>query len=146
MAKALGDPWHMVFMYLWAADLAYQARDYSKMKQYAQEGLDLVRSIHSQLSITVCLHKLGKAYCELNEFRQAWECYTEALQTALQIQAIDDVLESLIKIAMLWLKTGKNEPAVELLTFIQHHSALEAYLTKRTEDPIKCPVRDPPAI
>jgi hypothetical protein len=83
------------------------------------------KEIGERWHMTLSLIGLGHTTCALGEYEESGRHFREALQTAMDIESLWMVLDSLVGLAR--LKTASDpgeaaaERAVELLTFVLHH-------------------------
>ena len=119
----------MVFMYIQSGQLAHLLKEYRRANGYADEGLGIARSVGHRFGKMRSLISLGKASHELKDHHRAGQELSDALELGLHMGVIDDILKILIDAAVLWMKVGRVERAIELLTFVLHHPAWTAYLT-----------------
>ncbi|HXV43248.1 MAG TPA: hypothetical protein VEC96_09310, partial [Anaerolineae bacterium] len=69
--------------------------------------------------------KLGYVACELGDYQAAGDYFGESLKMALDIQAMPSVIDALVGLASLLIKTGntEQEQALEILALALSHPA-----------------------
>ncbi len=107
--------------------------DHQKAKELSLRGVTLFRETGYHLGTAgggvrlapvFALENLGRATFSLGEFEESRRYFTEALQSALAIDAVPQSLLALLGLARLQLQDRQYVTAFELLTFIVHHPNL----------------------
>ena len=117
----------MLHSYVRAHEFSFETQEYVQAKAYAQRCLDLARTIGHQLGMIWSLADLGRVCDALLNYDEANTYFIEALQIAWEMQAVDQILDILTSVAMLWTKIGQREQAVELLALILHQCDVVGY-------------------
>lgn len=107
-------------------NLSYETRmlaDFAESKRHARESSLIYQEIGDQWGIVFALTNLGKATLALAEYDEVRECFSQALQLAMDLRIIFVALEILVGISRLWLKLGQGHQALELelLPFVIQH-------------------------
>jgi predicted ATPase/class 3 adenylate cyclase/uncharacterized protein YfcZ (UPF0381/DUF406 family) len=111
-------------------DIAIGCEDYAKAKEYLEEALATARRIgHSRL-IASTLDSLGVVAYQTGHYTQATEYLDEALKKAMDVGAVIQTLQILVRIARLLAKQEQAEQAVELLGLVLHHPAVSDEVKK----------------
>jgi len=88
---------------------------YEEAYQYCEEGLKLSKTLGNQWGVAASLINMGDINCYNGDLRQARYCFTQALDTAQNIQATPLLLEVVISIANLLAIEGQTELVFEIL-------------------------------
>ena len=102
--------------------VAYLSGEYADAETLLRESLDINRETGNRREITSSLRRLGDMAREKGAYNEAKRRYDEALQLAMEIQALPLTLEVLTSVARLFGGEEKSERAVELLTFVLHQT------------------------
>ncbi len=107
--------------------------DHQKAKELSLRGITLFRETGFHLGTAgggvrlapvFALENLGRATFSLGEFQESRRFFTEALQSAIGIDAMPQALLALLGLARLQLQDQHHVKGFELLTFIVHHPNL----------------------
>jgi len=104
-------------------EIARRMHDHEQALVLHKRSLAMRRHIGDRIGVAYSLNNLGDTSLALGDERAALAYFQEAIQTALEAEALSAVLYMLVGKATLLSKQGKQERAVELLSFIQHHPA-----------------------
>ncbi len=102
--------------------VAYLSGEYADAETLLRESLDINRETGNRREITSSLRRLGDMAREKGAYDEAKRRYDEALQLAMEIQALPLTLEVLTSVARLFGGEEKSERAVELLAFVLHQT------------------------
>ena len=98
-----------------------------------RKSFTLYRDLGDRAGLARALYGLGCAACALGEYPAARRYFHEALQGVLSAQMIPLALSVLIGIGDLFLKTGEQERAVELLAVALDHAASDHETKQRAQ-------------
>ena len=96
--------------------------EHASAQELLQESLSINRETGDRHATAERLKQLGRAACRMGAHQASKDYFDQALELALEIRAIPVVLDSLIGVAELFRRVGKNGPALELLTFVAHQT------------------------
>jgi tetratricopeptide (TPR) repeat protein len=92
------------------------------------ESVAICRETDDLQGLANGLHNLGLALCALDELQDAKLCFQEALEIAARTRAVPRTLEALTGMAETLIKEGKGERALEIVSCVVHHPALDREL------------------
>jgi len=104
-------------------EIARRMHDHEQALVLHKKSLSMRRNIGDRIGIAYSLNNLGDTALAVDDDRAALAYFQEALQTALEAEALSAVLYMLVGKATLLTRQGKHERAAELLAFVQHHPA-----------------------
>jgi tetratricopeptide (TPR) repeat protein len=119
--RQINDRRGIAICYSDLGDVALALGAYAEAKQRHQEGLDIFAEIGNQWGSTNAVTKLGEVAWNEGEYQVARRYLVEALRTATEIQATPLILNTLVGVAMVLVKTGQAERALEILALIMHN-------------------------
>ncbi len=96
-------------------------QDYPTAKQAGQESLALCREIGLHWAMVQGLLAAAGATCALGEYDESRRFFQESLKITSERRFIGDILWTFVESANLWMAFGRQEWAVELLTFSLHY-------------------------
>jgi len=96
--------------------------EHTLAQELLQESLAMNRETGDRHAVAERLKQLGRVACRMGAHRESKEYFDQALELAMDIGAIPVVLDSLIGVADLFQRDGRNGPALELLTFVTHQT------------------------
>lgn len=82
----------------------------------------------------IALTGLGNAACALGEYTTAQQHFQTALTIFQVTQALPDLMDTLVGVSRLWLKTGKLVEAVQVLTFVGQQPSTGKETQTRAEE------------
>ena len=112
-------------------ELSTWQQDYESARSYSEEALGIARKLNEDWTIIVCLNSLGEIYCGLSLFEKSKGYFQEALKLAVEINGLDLVARVLTNLARVYQLTGQEEIAVEILSAVVSHSAVEQDMRKK---------------
>ncbi len=113
--------------------IAAELDEYADAEQLSLEGLAIFREIGDRWGVANTLSNLGSIACILGKHPASWEYFYEALETAVELQAVPLVLEVLTGIARLLSREGRSGKALEVLAVVLHHPASDRETRERAE-------------
>ena len=116
-------------------DMAIERGDYDQAEDYLQRSLKAFPSA-TWWAVPLALDNLGCLACVQGYYELAQDYFKQALRCAMHNGAIPFALNILANTARLLLDTGNAEQAVELLSVVQNHPALENQTRIRRVNPI----------
>jgi tetratricopeptide (TPR) repeat protein len=114
--------------------VAEHMEEYDEAKRLHQESVAISTEIGDQRVLANCLNNLGFTLLMLGDSQAARGSFLHALEKAMEMQVVPIVLESLLGMAAILMKDGKEESAVELVTYVLYHSAVIHEVRNRAED------------
>lgn len=133
ICQEIGYQWGIAVFYNNLGDLAWSAGDYPTAKKLCEEGLVILRRIGHQWVIGGSLETLGNVAEAMGQYTEAKIYFREALQLAMDIQAIPLALDVLIGMAKLMLREGKKQNVLEILAFVLNHPAIDQEGRRKAE-------------
>lgn len=133
ICQEIGYQWGIAVFYNNLGDLAWSAGDYPAAKKLCEEGLVILRRIGHQWVIGGSLETLGNVAEAMGQYTEAKAYFREALQLAMDIQAIPLALDVLIGMAKLMLREGKKQNVLEILAFVLNHPAIDQEGRRKAE-------------
>jgi tetratricopeptide (TPR) repeat protein len=106
-------------------NLAYQQGDYLVAKTYLQQGLVMSREAGHRLHTAFALNTIGLIELAQGNLASAAALFREALALGDAIDALPVVLNALVSLARLSLRTGAGVFAAELAGLTEHHPSLD---------------------
>ncbi len=120
--RTTGNQKDIGFDLLGLGGVALDSGSYLEAERLHREAVALFQATGYQRGLAMSLTGLGEVAL-LTDIRAAYECFHPALVIAMRIRALPWVLAALVGIAPLWVRAGRSERAVELLTFGLYHPA-----------------------
>jgi tetratricopeptide (TPR) repeat protein len=105
--------------------LAYQQGDYAAASSYLQQGLIMSRETGHRLHTAFALNALGLIELAQGNLTRTASLFHEALALGDAIDALPVLLETLVSLARLNLRTDVEVFAAELAGLIEHHPSLD---------------------
>ena len=103
--------------------LELDLQTYQAAKHSFGEGLAHGKEIGYRRGEVVSLIGLGKSARWLGEYQASWQYFSEALSTAMSLNQIPNVLDTLTGMASLLIREKYHEQTLELLMLVLHHRA-----------------------
>lgn len=103
--------------------IAHELGEYEEAHSLHCKSLEVHRKIGYSLGIALALNDLGLSALAMDRLEEAREHFGQALQTAMQIQAMPVCLSVLVSIATLLAREGQAERAVEIVEAVRAHPA-----------------------
>jgi len=137
ICKQLGDRYGMANALNNLGYLAQAQGEKAQAKRNYQESLALYREIGSRWGVANVVANLGGASLALGEDGEAERHYYQALKTAKEVNALPIAMEALVGIAMLMIRRGNHERAIELLGFAQAQDVTDKEVKDRSSGLLK---------
>jgi predicted ATPase len=131
--ETIGNQWAIATCLSNLGLVAEAMEEYEEAKELEQKTVAILREIGDRWGIANNLCNLGFAHYALQEYYKARKCFQESLDTALDLQAINVALESLMGIATLLAEEGEKDRAMDLVTYALHHPAISGQAKERAE-------------
>jgi predicted ATPase/DNA-binding XRE family transcriptional regulator len=123
LASTIGDRWG-IGTALSHLGLAAQAQgEYEEARYLFQESLTLSQEIGERWGTARALINLGNTTYVLGNSLEAENYFLDGLKLALEAQTLPLALDALVGLALLRLKAGAVEPALELSSHVLQHPA-----------------------
>jgi len=117
---------------------AYLERAYTEAKQRYMESIEISKESGERWHMALALVGLGYTSCALGDYEASGLHFRKALQMAMEIGALWVALDSLVGLARFLTASNPGkaaaEQAVELLTFVFHHSSSSQEAKDRAEN------------
>jgi DNA-binding CsgD family transcriptional regulator len=112
--------------------LAQGLGDYVEAKQHFEQSLKLLEELGQDSTIGSTHHELGLTAFYMKDYSHTVFHYQYSLRIFADMGGREHYLFSpLLSIAQFWMAQGRNEKAVELLTFVLHHP--KSFQTRRAD-------------
>jgi tetratricopeptide (TPR) repeat protein len=106
---------------------------YGDGERFHRRCLEICREVGDRWGVANSLCNLGFSLTALNQNAYALKCFQESLEIAVDLQAVDLIIEDLIGIASLLSQEGEKLHAVELVACTLHHPAIAGKAKERAE-------------
>jgi predicted ATPase/DNA-binding SARP family transcriptional activator len=106
---------------------------YDDGERFHRRCLEICKEVGDRWGIANSLCNLGFSLAALKQNAHALKCFQESLETAVDLQAVDLIIEDLIGIATLLSQEGEKLHAVELVACTLHHPAIAGKAKERAE-------------
>jgi len=116
--REIGHKWGIAYGMIQLARVEEQLASYAEAKQLFLQALAIARETGHRWGIPIALISLGNVLDALDEFEQAEDCFHQALRMAMQGSFRPLVLEALVGLVSLSVRTGEQERALTLLGFV----------------------------
>lgn len=103
--------------------IALQRQSFPTAQQHFEESRDMLKVIGDRASVANTTNNLGHVATGLEDYPKALQYFRQALREATEIGADPIALESLVGIATIYTKQGKDDTALELLSVATSHPA-----------------------
>jgi predicted ATPase/DNA-binding SARP family transcriptional activator len=125
ICQEMGDRRGIALCLSFLGDVVQMMGEYQGAKQLYQESLAIFKEIGNQWGSVFSRTKLGNVACALGDYQAAGDYFDQSLQMALDIQAMPGVIDALVGLASLLIKTGdaKQEQVLEILALALSHPA-----------------------
>lgn len=128
--REIGDPQAITIPLNNLGYATHRLGEHAEAKRLYDECLAIQRTIGDRWGMANSLNNLGNVALALEEDQEAKAYLHEGLKTAMEIQAAPVAFGGVVGMAKLLAKTGQRERAVELLTCVFYHPAID----KETQD------------
>ncbi len=105
--------------------LAFELGEYSDAQRWFRQSLLIMQAIHESWGTTGTLNHLGQTALALGEIDEARRLFHELLKVAGEDGLPPRQLDALVGFAQLELFDGNLQQALELLTYVIQHSAVQ---------------------
>lgn len=125
ISQASGDRWGMAtaLNHLGLVITLEENADLAEAQQLLHESLVLYKAMDDRWGMARVLSYLGHTTYALGDYTAAQRYLLDGIRTALEAQVVPIALEALLGVAILWIKEGTIEAALELLMHILNHPA-----------------------
>jgi predicted ATPase/DNA-binding NarL/FixJ family response regulator len=132
LAEICGDLFLRAMFHAMRGSMVRELGDHAEAKQHFEQALKLLEELGQDSTIGSCHHELGLTAFFMKDYSHAVFHYQYCLRVFADMGGREHYLFSpLLSIAQLWVAVGRNEKAVELLTFVVHHP--KSYEPRRVE-------------
>ncbi|MCB0213865.1 MAG: tetratricopeptide repeat protein, partial [Anaerolineae bacterium] len=138
--ETFNDPVGMAAALNHLGEIAIRQRAFAEAQKRYQQSMAIYQESNDRGGLATALNGLGEAACALEDYPAAAENFQSALTIAHHMQFLPLIGAMFISISELFLKIGRSSHALELLTFIRHHTASDqetkdraAHLLKNVE-------------
>jgi len=125
ISEEIGDRWGSAVFDNNLGNVAWETGHYQEAKTLCSRSLAVWRNMGYQVGMASSLETLGAVAEALGQIHEARAYFLEGLQIALDIQAIPLALHVLTGLALLLTEEKEWARAVEMLTFILEHPAID---------------------
>jgi tetratricopeptide (TPR) repeat protein len=125
ICQEMGDRRGIALCLSFLGDVVQMMGEYQGAKQLYQESSAIFKEIGNQWGSVFSSAKLGYVTCELGDYQAAGDYFGQSLKMALDIQAMPSVMDALVGLASLLIKTGdaEQEQVLEILALALSHPA-----------------------
>lgn len=117
------DPEGMAVALNHLGEMAIRQSDFLEAQQQYDQSLAIYRQINDKGGLATALNGLGQTACAQAAYPAAARHFQQALTIADEIHFLPLIGAIFISISELFRKVGRPSHALELLTFIRHHTA-----------------------
>lgn len=135
-ARAVGSRLRIAQALIHLGGLSYSQGQYQRAEAYYEECVSLVKGRSDEpykSSAKHCLIGSGEAACALEKFRESFQYFHEGIKIALSTYDVVSITRSLVGIADLLVRLGKQGEALTLLFFSLEQLEIEKDARERAE-------------
>jgi tetratricopeptide (TPR) repeat protein len=115
-------------------NIAWLQESYSDAKGCFRRGLAIYRNINDKGGVAISLNGLGETAVALEDYSTARRHFREGLKYAADIQFTTRLLSLITGVARLYLETGMEERAAEILPLVRDHPATNSQMSELVDD------------
>lgn len=104
-------------------DVAIRQDEYMKAQRLIEKSLKISEKIGNRMSLGYSLFALGSIALGQGQLEKAHQYFLDTLEIAAESRSIPFILETLVKMAVLFQRQGDTPRAVELAAMITNHPA-----------------------
>jgi predicted ATPase len=133
LAEGIGERRLLAFAQGSMGQLAFELGEYTDAQRWFRESLPIMQAIHESWGTTGTLNHLGQTALALGEIAEARRLFHELLEVADEDGLPPRQLDALVGFAQLEAFDGHHQQALELLTYVIQHSAVQRETKDRAE-------------
>ncbi len=120
----IGDLWGMAIAFNNLGQLQIEKGEIAKAGELLREGIRLYRRAGIKAGLSNALSNLGRVCETLGEIAEAGRYFHEALMLSLEIGDLPFGLDTLYRVADLWMRLTDSCRPLTAMAFVLHHPAL----------------------
>ncbi|MCI0397212.1 MAG: tetratricopeptide repeat protein [Chloroflexi bacterium] len=133
LCREIGYQWGIGAFLNNLGNMAWELGDHNEARQLCLESLEIWRRTGNLWGMAGTLDTLGNVVEEMGNANEARAYFCEALEIAWDIQAAPMALEVLAGMTKLLAREGQQAEALEILTFVLHHPAVDTDAIDKAE-------------
>jgi len=124
IAEEFGDFWYRGWIAgLLLNDAAFALGDYAEARRRCHQGLRCAEELDQPWTIAAIYKRLGDIAIVLAHYAEAKRCYQRCIPLFIDSDQTWEVINTLLKVARLFIAQGEQAEAVELLVLVLEHPA-----------------------
>ena len=123
--QELGDRRGCAFALANLGEVHREMGEYAEAERLNLEGLAVFQEIGDRWGVANVLCNLGAIAQALGKRPASRRYFSQALEMAVELQAVPLILEALVGLSQLLFEEGKPVEALEMVAFVLHHPALD---------------------
>ncbi|MBX3086606.1 MAG: protein kinase [Anaerolineae bacterium] len=108
--------------------------EHDRARERFHQQLSLCQQANYKWGATDAYNELGMVSIYLGELDNAKDCFLQSLQQAMNIRAQALALSAILGLGILALKTGRANDALDLVTFVEAHPAIDGRTRTRAKE------------